>query len=299
MSLEGNLRDLALAEVCQLLAHTRKSGELRLHAPLADLRAAISFDHGAIVDAVVDGAPAATVSEESALNAAQGVERTALEILSWCEGNFHFVPAEQIDSVHNVRLNTEMILMESTRRSADWARISDRLPNARAIPAFAEFEARQLPLLNLTPQQWEVLTGVDGERDLSALAAALGRDVLDVAEIVHGLLGTGLLRLVGPVRVIRTQVTPPSTTVVRDEPGIDLWAPGESVFPTSRTVIDAVPTPRAQGDAAARRGDFSLALKYWDIALDHSTLEADVVHAREAIVVAGRLQQLLDAGWSE
>ncbi|MEO7997227.1 MAG: DUF4388 domain-containing protein, partial [Gemmatimonadaceae bacterium] len=139
MSLEGNLRDLALAEVCQLLAHTRKSGELRLIAALAGLRATISFDVGAIVNATIIGS--SSISQpESRAGSAPNVESTALEVLTWNEGTFRFVPAEKGEPIllTGVRLNTELILMEGARRGGEWARLSDRLPNARAIPAFAE-----------------------------------------------------------------------------------------------------------------------------------------------------------------
>lgn len=230
MSLEGNLRDLALAEVCQLLAHTRKSGELRLSAPLAGLRATLTFANGAIVDAEIVGPLLAGVQVDSGADIAQHVESTALELLTWNDGQFRFVPiAAGVKATQTgVRLNTEMILMEGARRTGEWARLADRLPNARVVPAFAEVEPRQLPLLNLSPQQWEVLTGVDGQRDLPTLARSLGRDLLEVAEIVHGLLGTGLLRLVDSARALRTRATPPSSAVTTSEPTLDLWVPSES-----------------------------------------------------------------------
>lgn len=337
MSLEGNLRDLALVEVCQLLAHTRKSGELRLIAPLTGLRATISFDGGSIVDASVTGDSAATGTDESTLDSAQRVESATLEVLGWNDGTFQFVPAGKGEAMPQtgVRLNTELILLESTRRKTEWARLSDRIPNVRAIPTFAEVEPRQLPLLNLTPQQWEVLTGVDGVRDLASLAHSLGRDLLEVAEIVHGLLGTGLLRLVETARVARTLATPPSSDVEPDELDADLWVPtdnelllaqysdiiGDEIFDPVRVGVitpDGLPrlsTPaisrrtqaasvsatkarqlsaREEGDEAARRGDLRSALQFWYVALDHSRTEDDVVHAREAISVASRLQQLLN-----
>lgn len=229
MSLEGNLRDLALAEVCQLLAHTRKSGELRLVAPLAGLRATISFDGGAIVDATITGSHSTALPEPDSTTAPH-VESTTLEVLTWNEGTFRFVPVDAGQKMPQtgVRLNTELILMEGARRAGQWTQLSDRLPNARAIPAFAEVEPRQLPLLNLTPQQWEVLTGVDGQRDLPALARSLGRDLLEVAEIVHGLIGTGLLRLVDSARALRTQATPPSSAAEESDTDIDLWVPSEN-----------------------------------------------------------------------
>lgn len=338
MSLEGNLRDLALNEVCQLLAHTRKSGELRLVAPLAGLRATISFDAGAIVGATILGS-AATSLAGAQEGSVQEVERITLEVLTWNEGTFRFLPAEQGAKLTHtgVRLNTELILMEGARRSGEWARLSDRLPSARAIPAFADIEAGQLPLLNLTPQQWEVLTGVDGQRDLPALARSLGRDLLDVAEIVHELIGTGLLRLVDSARALRTQPTPPSSAI--QEADIDLWVPsdsellraqfseesGDEVFdpvrvgvttpeglPRLRTPVVpqrsqiatsqiAVTTPATQlpasarelGDAAARRGDLAAAMAFWNTTLECGDSPSDALHAREAIVLAARLQKML------
>lgn len=232
MSLEGNLRDLALPEVCQLLAHTRKTGELQLKAPLAGLNAHILFDSGAIVGADVTGIipSPANDADIAPVDAAQTVERITQELLCWSEGEFRFVPrpADAPAIRTGVRLHTEMLLMEGARRSEEWARLSDRIPNARAVPTFADVEPRQLPLLHLQPRQWEVLTGVDGQRDLPALARTLGRDLLEVAETVHALIGTGLLKLAEVNRVQRAQATPPSSVAQPDNERTDLWVPIET-----------------------------------------------------------------------
>ena len=105
-----------------------------------------------------------------------------------------------------------MLLVEGARRIDAWARLADRLPHARVVPAFVAAEPTLLPLLHLVPQQWEVLTQVDGRRDLPALAEAMGRDLLDVAEIVHGLIETGLLAIVDTARPARAHATPPSAS---------------------------------------------------------------------------------------
>ncbi|MGV3709791.1 MAG: DUF4388 domain-containing protein [Gemmatimonas sp.] len=231
MSLEGNLRDLALAEVCQLLVHTRKSGQLRLSAPLTGLEASISFVDGAIVGAEIDGLGMLPMSDFGAIvnDAAQAVETTTLELLCWQDGTFRFVPraAGEPHFATGVRLNTELVLMEGTRRSEQWARLADRIPGARSVPTFVDVEPRQLPLLNLQPQQWEVLTGVDGRRDLPMLAHSIGRDLLEVAEIVHGLIGSGLLTLAESPRTPRTQATPPSNDVLSPVANADVWVPFE------------------------------------------------------------------------
>ena len=51
MSLEGRLRDLGLPEVYQLLGSSRKSGTLRVHAPLQAHAAEVRFVQGMIADA--------------------------------------------------------------------------------------------------------------------------------------------------------------------------------------------------------------------------------------------------------
>lgn len=354
MSLEGNLRDLALPEVCQLLAHTRKSGELRLKAPLVGLHAHILFNSGAIVGAEINnlGVPIASDVDVVAPDAAQTVERTTLELLCWKEGEFRFVPhsSETGPMRTGVRLHTEMLLMEGARRGEEWERLSDLIPNARAVPAFVDVEPRQLPLLNLQPQQWEVLTGVDGQRDLSALARALGRDLLEVAEVVHALIGTGLLKLADASRVQRTQATPPSSAAQPDTSALDLWVPenggprgdddyddddaNDEIFDPVRVGVispDGLPrlrTPaqvariarvratsapssgvntvelRELGDASARRGELSEALRYWSAILEwraapgvegSEQANGDKTHAAEAIALVTRLQELLYA----
>lgn len=325
MGLEGNLRELALQEVLQLLAHTRKTGDLCINAPLAGLSACIVFDNGAVVNATISGLPA---EEPSALvhgvaDLSHAVESAVLELLGWHDGTFEFRPlTDRKDRVPTgVRLNTDVLLMEGARRVDVWSRLADRLPNARVVPAFVDVDSRQLPLLNLSPQQWEVLTGIDGQRDVLALSRALGRDLLETAEIVYGLLETGLLRLNDSVRVVRAHATPPSSVAQRQSDRVDLWVPEHSaseggeydndeIFdPVQVGVItpDGLPrlrTPAATavivsaherklGDEAVRRGDLAAALAHWSVVVDANRDGPDAEYAREAMALVTRLSEML------
>lgn len=226
MSLEGTIRDLGLQEIGQLLSLGRKSGLLAVTSALRGARAWLRFVDGALVDAGEDEAPpegdatpAAVAGDRSA------VEETVLEVLEWREGSFAFTPATQRGSgASRVRIPTDAMLVESARREDLWSRLRDRVPSARAVPAFVDVEPKALPLLHLVPAEWEVLTRVDGERDLRTLATLLGRDVVEVAGIVHGLVGTGLLtvrdgsaplgavvRDAGPAAPSAASLTPPVT----------------------------------------------------------------------------------------
>ena len=216
MALEGRLRDLALTEVLQLLSLGRKTGVLHCHAPLQGRRAQIAFDHGVIIDAKVVGvdrvhdlaAPRRRITDRADMEAA------VQDVLRWRDGTFRFGAGEAPTQSTTVRLAVEPLLMDAAMRAEVWQRIEARVPHARVIPAFVEVEPQRLPLLRLTPPQWEILTRVDGQRDLMALATAMERDVTEIAELVYDLVGSGLLTLREGQGAPRRNPTPPATPVI-------------------------------------------------------------------------------------
>lgn len=212
MSLEGRLRDLSLTEVLQLLSLGRKSGSLHCHAPLQGRHARLVFSHGAIVDAVVTGSAIGMLDARPNRRAedTKAVEDAVLDVLLWRDGTFRFAAGEMPATLPGIRLAVEPILIEGAQRAEVWGRIEARVPHARVIPAFVDIEPQQLPLLRLTPPQWEILTGVDGERDLMTLAASMQRELSEVAELVHDLIGAGLLTLREGLAVPRRNPTPPA-----------------------------------------------------------------------------------------
>ena len=231
MSLEGRLRELGLAEVLQLLALSRKSGVLHLEAALQGRHAAVHFQQGSVVNADTwNEYEAAGALRARAAHEAREVEAVMLDLLLWRDGAFRFAPAnEHAPTSASIRLAVEPLLMQAAQQAEVWARIEDRVPHSRVVPAFVDVEPQQLPLLRLAPAQWEILTRVDGQRDLLMLAEALGRDLLEVAEQVHGLIGAGLLVLrEGPVAP-RRNPTPPAMAAIPAPEGHeiagDLWIP--------------------------------------------------------------------------
>ena len=327
MGLEGNLRDLQLQEVFQLLAHSRKTGNLHILAQLAGWRAIVGFQGGAIVDALIEALGIVPDQAGHAPCTRQQVESAALELLTWKEGTFRFAPSTSMPDT-GVRLNTEVILVEGARRIETWARLSNRISHARVVPAFVNVESTQLPLLYLVPQQWEVLTRVDGQLDLVQLAEVLNRDLLDVAETVHGLIETGLLTILDGARATRARATPPSLPAVENSvtAPVDMWIPARGDGPSGLLLTDpdgydAVFDPvrvgvitheglpsldsrevtwpaadvnhRKLGDAAALRGDFMEALSQWSACLSTPVHSAESDHAHEAIALVARLQAML------
>lgn len=216
MSLEGRLRDLSLTEVLQLLALGRKSGTLHCHAPLQGRHARLAFQQGAIVDAAVTATADPERRGHPNRRAADSklVEDAVLDVLLWRDGTFRFAPGDADAPPTGILLAVEPILMEGAMRAEVWGRIEARVPHARVIPAFVDIEPQQLPLLRLTPPQWEILTRVDGQRDLMALAEAMQRELTEVAELVHDLIGAGLLTLREGQAAPRRNPTPPAVSAI-------------------------------------------------------------------------------------
>jgi hypothetical protein len=94
-----------------------------------------------------------------------------------------------------VRVPTEFLLMEGARRADAWGAIRDVVSGPRVVPTFPEMQRQQLSQLRLLPDEWEILTLVDGVRSVHDLASALRRDVVEVATTVHGLIEAGVLVL--------------------------------------------------------------------------------------------------------
>ncbi|HEX9483896.1 MAG TPA: DUF4388 domain-containing protein [Gemmatimonadaceae bacterium] len=124
----------------------------------------------------------------------QAIENVVFELMSWREGFFSF-EERQVSDVPldaRIRISTESLLMEGARRIDEWSRIADRVPSLGIVPSFAPLEDDRASVLDLLPNEWEVLMMIDGERDLREIAAALGAGEFDVAKIVYGLLSTGI-----------------------------------------------------------------------------------------------------------
>jgi hypothetical protein len=124
------------------------------------------------------------------------LESAVFELMSWNEGFFSFeeLPGDQMPRDSRISVSTASLLMEGARRIDEWSRIADVIPNPTVVLELAPFDGEQEgPALDLLPHEWQVLTMIDGERDLRGIAAALGRDEFEIAKIAYGLTTTGIV----------------------------------------------------------------------------------------------------------
>src|SRR5512135_333420 len=126
------------------------------------------------------------------------VEEVVFEVMGWREGYFSFTegPLTDVTAEAPFKISTEALLMEGARRIDEWTRIEKRVPHLGVIPAYVP--TTDGATLDLLPPEWEVLALIDGNRDLRAIAAALGRSDFDIAKTLFGLESAGLIVLLDP-----------------------------------------------------------------------------------------------------
>jgi tetratricopeptide (TPR) repeat protein len=268
--------------------------------------------------------------------ARQLVEAIVFEVMSWREGNFSFEEGEEGSAPAEapLRLPIDSLLMEGARRVDEWSRIADAVPHLGVVPSLAPIRDESPTMLDLRPAEWEVLGAVDGERDLRAIAAALGVSEFDVARTAYGLVVTGVLIVHEPQSpaarargaasaVPHVERARAALAARRFEEALDAARQGIAVDPGSaearlsaaralaalgraadaadelRRAAQADPlhpeVQRELGFAAARRGDFAGALASWEHYLRIAPSSTDASRVRAARDAAARLHTALEA----
>lgn len=169
MALQGTLDTFALADLIQLLASTRKTGELMIQGDRGHGR--LWFDDGAIVG----GEP------QRAGGAVEGL----FELLRFGEGTFVFEADRAPDAAHDPA-DALRVLETAQERLATWAPVEALLPSSDVGLALSpELPADEVAI---DRDRWRLLVAVGG----GTTFAGFGRD-LDLAEFDAGLTIKGLV----------------------------------------------------------------------------------------------------------
>jgi hypothetical protein len=235
MPIEGALRELALADLLQLVHLSRKSGVLTVRSPESPRAAELHFDRGAVVRVGLDqeiprigklllmagkateGQVERALTEQrrepgrrlGALLVEQGVspseverqlryqiEETVFDLVRWPEGEFRFEEKPvALDEPLAVRLGVELLLMDALRRMDEWGALANDRLDLALIPGLVDADTDGWALLSLQPAEWEVLAAVDGERTLRAIGHSLARSEIEIAKSIFSLIDRGLVEL--------------------------------------------------------------------------------------------------------
>jgi hypothetical protein len=176
MALQGSLHDLALPDVIQLVSVAGKTGVFTLSGE--GVEGKIYLRDGQVIDAQVG-----SLRGENAL----------YEMAMWRSGGFIFTPGIAPDQPTITRSNTSL-MMEAARRHDEWRVLQRKIPSLEAVPYFLPRDPRH-DQITLSPVEWQVVTSVDGQRNVTQLEAVTGLPAFDVCKVLYGLITSGLIAL--------------------------------------------------------------------------------------------------------
>jgi hypothetical protein len=176
MSLHGSLSELPLPDVIQLVSVSGKTGAFEIQGEQGAGR--IYLRDGQIVDAMIGN-----LRGDSAV----------YEMATWSEGTFAFEPGKDTSQV-TIHMSNASLMMEAARRLDEWRVLSRKIPSLGLIPYFANRE-KGADQVTLSPQEWILVTRIDGERSIEDIAAELKWAPFDVSKLLFGMITTGLVAL--------------------------------------------------------------------------------------------------------
>lgn len=176
MAFQGSLKELPLPDIIQLVSVSGKTGKFTLtHDPD---RGYIYLKNGQMVHAEVGE----LVGEEAIY---------ALAI--WNQGDFQFSPSEEPAKQTITKSNTNL-LMEAARRLDEWRVLGKKIASIDLVPELQIRENRH-EQITLNPQEWILVTKIDGQRSIVEIGKALGYSSFDVAKILYGMITSELVAL--------------------------------------------------------------------------------------------------------
>lgn len=225
------------------------------------------------------------------------IEETIYDLLSWDEGYFHFEETDETPA-GPVSVRVDSLLMEGARRIDEWTRLESRVPSSDAVPVLDSVEGEG-GLIDLRPEEWEVLAEVDGERDLRIIASNLGRSAFDVAKIVYGLVTTNVVS----VRERPLNTKDEALVPILDDLELmladgELEAAERRARDLQKEYPDRVELPLLTGRALAAQGRMRAAAESFDRAVALDPLSSDAHYQLGlATAKAGELDRAAEA-WS-
>src|SRR5919112_3390794 len=168
MAFQGSLKELPLPDIIQLVSVSGKTGKFTLTRE-AD-RGYIYLKGGQMVHATVGE----LIGEEAIYSLA-----------IWNQGDFQFNPGEETDRQTITKSNTNL-LMEAARRLDEWRVLSKKIASVEQVPELLARENRH-EQVTLNPQEWMLITKIDGQRSIADIGRALNTSSFDVAKILYGM----------------------------------------------------------------------------------------------------------------
>jgi hypothetical protein len=249
MALKGKLEDFGITQLLNLINLARKSGTLYLEGldeeaylcfregkliyavkdgvddslPAVLLRAGVfTSDH---VRMIKDNMPGKSDQDIARVLITSGrlkqqvvlqhvrehIVSQVYQVFSWNRGTFRFEPSElPVQGKITTSIALENVIMEGNRRLKEWELLKDELPDLEIALKFAERPSTPLRDINLSVEEWRVISFINPRNTILQIAQYNNMDELQIRKIVYGLLQAGLVEMLRPVRPAAVATTTPA-----------------------------------------------------------------------------------------
>lgn len=257
MALKGNLRDFSITQLLNLIHLARKTGALTVQVPPGvtslyfregKLVHATADGQDGHLASVLSRAGKLTKQQAEIIRTRSGTKsdkelgmllinaghvtqkdivgsirhdvlQSVYGLFTWSDGMFHFEPNQlPSDGAIAVPIDLENIILEGSRRVKEWERLQDELPDLDMALKFTERPQAQLRNVNLSVDEWRVISYINPRNSIRQIAQRIGMDDFQIRKIVYGLLQAGLVEMVQPEGVTVRRVPSPAVETVISRP---------------------------------------------------------------------------------
>ncbi|MGH2538448.1 MAG: DUF4388 domain-containing protein [Candidatus Promineifilaceae bacterium] len=238
MTLRGNLRDFSTAQLLNLISLARKTGTLSIDgrqpaqmafregklvyaslgpngrslARVLHESGLLTAEQGQIIETRAHGTGekqlghmlirAGFVTQSDIIQSIrQHILAIAFRIFSWADGAFQFEANQLPPTDHiTVPVDLDSVIMEGSRRAVEWERLQEEIPDLDVTLRFSSQSGARLERINLTPEEWRVVSLVGPRHTLRYIADSAHLNEFDVRRVAYGLAQVGLVEVIQPYR---------------------------------------------------------------------------------------------------
>jgi hypothetical protein len=180
-TLQGTLDDFPLPDIIQLVSLSKKTGAVEIHSSEGSV-GYMYFVLGRIVSARLDDLPPV---------------EALLTFFTFPAGNFQFIDNEPPPPGEPITKSNELLLIEGIGRAEEWQRLRERIPSLDSILGLVADPAASSRDINLKPEEWRVLTLINGRDTLRTIARRTAFGDFRTARIIYHLIQAGLVAVQG------------------------------------------------------------------------------------------------------
>lgn len=133
----------------------------------------------------------------------QSIRQHVLDIVyklfTWAEGSFLF-EANKMPSTNRITIpiDLESVIMEGSRRLQESERLHEELPDLDATLRFVDRPDARLRNVNLTVEEWRVISYINPKNTISQIAKANNLSEFQIRRTVYGMMQAGIVEVIPP-----------------------------------------------------------------------------------------------------